>query len=310
MTGTANVRGAALGAGAAGALEAVLGSAVVSASRIPWGDSRATYRVELSAGRAVAARALRGADALDRAETLARRAALLVAGGIAVAHPARSVAVDGDGADGVRALSVTPWIDGATGASALSDPDAARRLAMSMGELAGRIAALDASRLEAAHDWRTPADLTAAAERWLAAIRPEAVAATSAAARRALDTVAAAWDATPAFAVGLAHGDFAPVNVIVDPAGRLVVVDLDDLQPGPRLLDLAWWGWVVRHHHPEAWTWSWPSLLSGAGLEPGPRLDALAVAIALVRLAERAATTTDPDARAGWLRRLEGTARP
>ena len=51
-----------------------------------------------------------------------------------------------------------------------------------------------------------------------------------------------------------AHGDLAPVNVVMDGgAGPGVVVALLDLERARLahpLFDAAWWSWVVRYHHP------------------------------------------------------------
>ena len=123
-------------------------------------------------------------------------------------------------------------------------------------------------------------------------------------ARDALERVLAAWGESNAWGMGMSHGDFAPINVIVEPTGSLVLLDLDDVLAGPRVLDVAWWGWVLRHHHPEVWSRTWPSFVVAAGLEPGPRLDEVARATAALRLVERAATSPTHETRQRWLGRL------
>ncbi len=163
---------------------------------------------------------------------------------------------------------VTRWIDGETGAHWLDDPDRARRLAERMGRLASRLRAfdLDGDVIESR------------GQRSRGAKPPEHAA--------------------------FVHGDFAPVNVIVDADGEIAaLLDFEHATQGPALLDVAWWGWVVRHHHPEAWTAAWPTFLGAAGLEPGP-IEARLHELVLGTLARRAATAEGADGRRRWLDRL------
>ena len=50
------------------------------------------------------------------------------------------------------------------------------------------------------------------------------------------------------------------------------------------MADVAWWGWVVRHHHPDAWGAAWPTFRAAAGVPPGDLADAEIRAVMLVRL--------------------------
>ena len=130
---------------------------------------------------------------------------------------------------------LTPWVDGEPGSAWLDDPGRARQLGRRMGELALRIRQLGSVAVERDHS------------------RPEA-------------TAPAGEEPTP-----FVHGDFAPINVLVDGDGEIVaLLDFEHAGPGPALLDVAWWGWVVRHHHPEAWEAAWPTFLAAAGLGRGP----------------------------------------
>ena len=162
---------------------------------------------------------------------------------------------------------VTPWIDGETGSEWLADPDRARHLADQMGRLARRVRGihLDALGLQERSPHVDGADTTAP--------------------------------------IAFVHGDFAPINVVMDPGGEIrALLDFEDAGVGPELLDVAWWSWVVRHHHPEAWTAAWPTFLRAAGLEPG--LADQLHALALRALAERAAAADDPVRRRRWRERL------
>ena len=58
-----------------------------------------------------------------------------------------------------------------------------------------------------------------------------------------------------------------PVNILLGPDGSLAgVLDLGAWRIAHPWLDVAWWGWVVRTFHPEAWTAAWPSMLASAGV--------------------------------------------
>jgi Ser/Thr protein kinase RdoA (MazF antagonist) len=126
--------------------------------------------------------------------------------------------------------------------------------------------------------------------------------------QRAIDRVERSWDHRGYWETGIAHGDFAPINVIRLDDSSLALVDLDDLRLGPRLLDVAWWGWVVRYHHPAAWQRMWTLFVESAGLEPGPQLDSTALAISRIEALRRAVQATDDAAREMWHQRLHETA--
>ena len=44
------------------------------------------------------------------------------------------------------------------------------------------------------------------------------------------------------------------------------LLDVDYARVADPLYDPAWWGWVVRYHHPERWIVAWPVLLRAAGI--------------------------------------------
>ena len=105
------------------------------------------------------------------------------------------------------------------------------------------------------------------------------------------------------------HGDFAPINVLLDADGRIAaLLDFEHAGPGPALLDVAWWGWVVRHHHRDAWEAAWPTFLAAAGLARGP-IERELHALALRALEGRAAAAGDDPARARWLDHLAAAER-
>ncbi len=119
----------------------------------------------------------------------------------------------------------------------------------------------------------------------------------------------------PAFA----HGDFTPVNVLVArrAGGRgwavAALLDLEWARLADPLFDVAWWGWVVRFHHPERWPTVWPAFLAAAGAAGeaahGPAAFAARIrALQLLRLLELADRSRGR-AAAEWAARLESTVR-
>ena len=105
------------------------------------------------------------------------------------------------------------------------------------------------------------------------------------------------------------HGDFAPINVILAADGSVAaLLDFEHADVGDPLTDVAWWGWVVRHHHPDAWVAAWPTFCTAAGVDPvrdGPNLRALT----LGGLSRRATAAINERERGQWLERLaEATA--
>jgi len=167
---------------------------------------------------------------------------------------------------------VTAHVEGATGAAWLDTDDRARVIAATMGHLRRRLRDLEAEGLFAADD----------------AVR----------------------DGRAGHLAGstFVHGDFAPINVIVDGTGRiLALLDFEHVRLGHPLEDVAWWGWVVRHHHPAAWAAAWPTFAKVAGVDveaDGPAIRAL-----MLRELERRATIATEEAdRARWRSRLDEAA--
>lgn len=241
-----------------------LGAALVTAEPVGWGDARATHRLSLSDGHAVAARRVTGSAPRARVERIARLMTGLAEAGLPVPVP---TIVETAGAPWL----VTPWVDGETGATWLDDPDRARHLADRMGRLAMRLRAVDL-------------DSVGAAPRRAEAVRP--------------------GPGSVDDHIAFVHGDFAPVNVVIQADGEIAaLVDFEHAGSGPALLDVAWWGWVVRHHHAEAWAAAWPTFVGASGLAPG-RLDATLHELVLRTLAARAAAADDAESRRRWLERL------
>jgi aminoglycoside phosphotransferase (APT) family kinase protein len=242
-----------------------LGGRLLVAEPVGWGDARATHRLSLADGRTFAARRFAGQESGTRVERIGRVMVRLAEAGLPVPKP---TTIETAGAQWL----LTDWADGEPGPTWLGDPDRARHVADRMGRMARRLRAVDLG------------DLGGLGLRGGSSTDP-----------------APRDDVEPTTFV---HGDFAPVNVVVGPDGEIAaLLDFEHAGVGPALLDVGWWGWVVRHHHPAAWTAAWPTFLSAAGLEPG-HIEARLHGLVLRTLADRAASAGDATARERWQERL------
>ena len=185
----------------------------------------------------------------------------------------------------------------------MNDDDGAVLLGRRMGELAAGLRRVPTRGLRLSTLWGDPERLAAAAHRWLADGRAALGAAGAAAMERLLDRVPAELgDAPPVFA----HGDFAPVNVLVRDGAVVALLDFERARTAHPLFDAAWWRWIVRHHHPERWEAAGPAFFGAAGLD----LDAGTVArldlLAALQLMEQLHDTPRGQVatRAEWAARL------
>jgi aminoglycoside phosphotransferase (APT) family kinase protein len=277
-----------------------LGSTMVGSTAVGWGDAAATYRIEMSDGRVLAARRLDGPTASATAHQRAAVMIRLASEGLPVPHPTVVGSEDGT-------WLVTPWIDGNTGAAWLDTPERARTLAEGMGRMARHLRTVDPDELELDRTTATSQGLAERARAWLSGVEVDLRAPTTAALVETIGWLSAESRWTP----GFVHGDFAPINVIVDAAcGVVALLDIEQASLGSPLADIAWWGWVVRHHHPEAWNASWATFRGTAGVdaEPGGPTDVGLRATMLVRLLKAVVEAGDPAARARWSSRLDAAA--
>jgi len=116
----------------------------------------------------------------------------------------------------------------------------------------------------------------------------------------------------PALApLAFVHGDLAPINVVLRADGTVAaLLDFEHARVSDPLTDVAWWGWVVRHHHPDAWMTAGRAFLEAAGIR-GEGDEERLRALAVCELLDRAATASEPAARERWLALLvDATPRP
>ncbi len=292
-------------------LTALVGSPVVAVEPVRWGFTNRTTLATLADGRRLAVqRLVDRASARRRLRLGGRLADLLAAVGIPTAP-----LIGGEGAS-TPPFVVYGTVDGTNGAESLATDAGAVRLARLMGALVPRLAAVDARGLRLPATWADTARLAQASRRRLERAAPRLDAATSGALRAAISKLERRFAGRlPAFA----HGDFAPVNVLVAPdrgrRGRTIaaLLDLEFARLADPLLDAAWWGWIVRFHHPGRWPAAWPAFLAAAGLATDRKREPALFAerirsLQLLRLLELA------DRRSGraateWAARLAATAR-
>jgi len=105
----------------------------------------------------------------------------------------------------------------------------------------------------------------------------------------------------------LAHGDFCPVNAIVEGDRVVALVDLELARIATGSFDVAWWGWVVRYHHPERWKVIWPAFLEAAGIVDTPQFRRHTSMLQILRCLELLADSATPGQAQGWAERLEAT---
>jgi aminoglycoside phosphotransferase (APT) family kinase protein len=297
-----------LGSDEIGKAAALLGSPVVAAAPARWGFTNRTTLATLADGRRVAVQRLADRAAARRRLRLgAPLAARLAAAGVPAA------ALLGGDAAATPPYVVHAAVAGENGAEWLAGDRGAVRLARLMGALVARLAAVDARGLRLPAAWSDPGRLARASRGRLARVAPRLDAATVRALRAAIAGLEPLFAGRrPAFA----HGDFAPVNVLVarraDGRGWTVaaLLDLEWARLADPLLDVAWWGWVVRFHHPGRWPVVWPAFLAAAGAAGEAEREPAAFAarvrtlqlLRLLELAERSRAGAD------WIVRLAATA--
>ena len=209
---------------------------------------------------------------------------------------------DGE-ATGPRPLVVTGFIPGISGRELLADDGGAAQLGRLMGELAAGLARVPTRGLRLDGTWGDPARLAAAADWWLNASAPDLGTGGARALERLLRRLPRELAGhAPVFA----HGDLAPVNILVRDGVVVALLDFERARLAHPLFDAAWWRWIVRHHHPERWEAAGPAFLEAAGLGDSPttakRLDLLA-ALQCLEMLHRA-RRRPPAARREWAARL------
>jgi aminoglycoside phosphotransferase (APT) family kinase protein len=287
-------------------LSELVGTRVVAAERARWGFSNRTDLVTTSDGsRFAVQRLVPGPVARHRIGLAHTLPPLLARAGIPT--PPLLVA---DPEARPRAL-VTSLVAGRPGAELLDDTVDAIALGTEMGRLVRRLRDVPTDGLRLPSAWGDPRRLGVIAARWLrrsASRVDESIAASLDASLGAvIDRLPDLFAGRPAI---LAHGDWAPVNVIVEGRSVVAVLDWEFARLADPLFDVAWWRWIVSYHHPDAYVHAWPAFLETAGIELDPLTLERLHALESLRLLEALASplvADDPAARARWVGRLQSS---
>jgi hypothetical protein len=193
---------------------------------------------------------------------------------------------------------VREHLNGATAAAFMGDTAGAIAVASAMGALLPRLQEAPIAGLRLPGGWADASQLERQARRQLSRCHDMFDEATRRQLATTIDEVRGRFAGRRAC---FAHGDFCPVNALVETTesqepgaknemqpdeGRRTakdtqhatrnmqhaslrvvgLLDVDYARVADALFDAAWWGWVVRYHHPERWIVAWPKLLRAAGI--------------------------------------------
>ena len=185
-------------------------------------------------------------------------------------------------------------------AELLGTPRGAATVGRLCGSIALRLGAIDVADVELADTWASGRRLRAAVERWLAHLPEPVPAGSRVTVERALARASSTLDADAAV---LAHGDLAPVNVLVRDEAVAAVLDLERAQLAHRAYDAAWFAWVVTFHHPEVAGAACAAYAAASGVPTG---EAALGWLWPLLLVERMAEAAGGQERAMWAARLAG----
>ena len=280
------------------ALREIIGTPVIAAERFSMGFENRTSRVALANGDV---RIVQQITNRDLAAHKIRLAQML---------PERLAEVGVRAPQVLQASTAEPpyimreFVVGAMGSTLLASEAGAIALATAMGATIPLLAQVRTEGLGLHTAWAVPQRLAAHAERQLARRAMLISAANAAALRETIGTLETLFADRPSV---FAHGDYCPVNVIVEQARDwelaarsisqgpqppapspqpLVLIDFEFARIADPLFDAAWWGWVVRYHHEERWRVAFPQLLAAAGIANDAANQARIAAIQRLRLLE------------------------
>jgi aminoglycoside phosphotransferase (APT) family kinase protein len=311
------------------ALSAIVGAPVAAFERAGWGFENRTDVVTLADGRrlvvqrltrpAQARRSLRLAQILpDRLATVGIRLPRQLSADAAADLP----------------YAVREYLAGTAAAAFMGQVAGAVAVASAMGALLPQLRLAPTTGLRLPGDWADPARLEKRARSQLNRCRELFDQATRGELTATIDELGERFAGRAAC---FAHGDFCPVNALVEttdyrppttdeeprtenreprtnntehPPLRVVgLVDLDYARVADPLFDAAWWGWVVRYHHPERWIVAWPELLRAAGFTVDQATLGRVRVLQRLRCLEATddARSAGDDAAGMWARRLHET---
>ncbi len=230
---------------------------------------------------------------LDRAPTLTAR---LVDAGIAspIPIPERS--------DRSRNVVTSAFVNGAPGMDLMPDDVGAALVGRIVGAAWLALEAVDASGLGLDDLWARPSELARAALAWL---EPVSVSLGPRAATRARARIADLASLLKDRPTGFVHGDLVPANVLILDGAFASLTDLETVRIGERLLDAAWFRWIVRYHHPAIEPAAWAGFVAASQLDTDDDVvSALLDVLPVIRILEILAGPAPGAARARWMELL------
>jgi aminoglycoside phosphotransferase (APT) family kinase protein len=307
------------------ALSAIVGVPVIAAELCRWGFENRTLIATLEDGRCVVVQRINSrawaGHKLHLARVLPDRLA-----SVGIRTP-RLLAAD---AAADPPYAVREYLPGESAAGLMGTVAGAIQVARAMGALLPRLALVATAGAGLSNAWASPDALGRQAQQQLDRCRPLLDESASAALEAAIAEVPARFADRPAI---FAHGDFCPVNILLGdgewgmedgkaysaspiphpypPSPRVTgLLDLEFARIADPLFDAAWWGWVVRYHHPERWLHAWPQLLVSAGIPDNQETAARICVIQRLRCLEMidyCATTRTREVADMWVGRLGTT---
>jgi aminoglycoside phosphotransferase (APT) family kinase protein len=253
--------------------------AMASVSRLAWGFRNETWRVGPADGRDLAITRFGDSEVATRVASLATaiRPRLLAAG---ISTPA----VVDLGFAAATGVLVTEFVDGIPGAELLDSDGGPARVGSILGDTWRRLGAIDPSGLLLEAAWTDPAVLAAASSARLDRLAPWLTGRES---ESLGDQIATLPDLLADRQPGFVHGDLVPVNIVVRDGALVALLDFESGRIADRLLDAAWFDWIVGFHHPAAEPAAWQAFTEAAELDPhDPSTRALLRLLPLIRILE------------------------
>jgi aminoglycoside phosphotransferase (APT) family kinase protein len=275
----------------------------------PWPTATRTVVVTLSEGERVVVQ--RGALTLAGRAGMARR--------IRLSHALRSRApalcvpevLGGDADDPRGPWVATRFVDGQAGSELLASNEQAAALGAIAGAAAAAVARTSPEGLRLSRRWADPMALSSAAGRWLRLVAAGLEVNESRAtgpgeipldgAQALIERIPSLLEASPAT---VAHGDLAPVNLVVRDGALAGVLDLERMRLAPTALDAAWFRYLVQLHHPERQQAVWLPFAAARNLPDGSESTDVLDDLATLACLELAATAPTSPARAMWTLRF------
>ncbi len=264
---------------------------IPTASRATWGFDHETWLLSRDGQTLVVQRRSGRSDPTGRDRRRLRAAVRRT--GIQVPEPALVRR------DAGRVVLALPLVEGRPGSELLADQASAEAVGRMCGSTAASLSRIDPAGLGLPRTWASGDRLVAAGRRWVQRCGARLDPRTSALLTGLLDAGARE---TGEVSPSVAHGDLAPVNILVRDGTLAALLDLDRARLAHPLFDAAWFSWVVTYHHPEVAGAAWRGFASASRL---PRQQPAAFGwLQPLQVLERAATAPRMSERAMWIDRL------